>query len=88
MPYTSKNLNLTTQGIVGPKSWVYLDTGDDESANYAVAGFFSDAKDKGVSVGDQVSIYEAASAVWQSGHMSAVQDTGGTTGTWTNDTGQ
>jgi len=88
MAYVGKNFNLLSQAIVSGKTWVYVDTGTDDSANYANDGYFEDAKDRGVDTGDRVEIYETASKVWQSGFMTTVQDTGNTQGTWVNDTGQ
>lgn len=88
MAYATKNFNLLSQAITVAKTWVYVDTGTDDSASYANVGYFADAKDKGVDTGDRVEIYETASKVWQSGFMTTVQDTGSSQGTWVNDTGQ
>ena len=88
MAYAPKNFNLLSQSIVSGKTWVYVDTGTDNSADYGNVGYFVDAKDKGCDTGDRVEIYETASKVWQSGFMTTVQDTGKTQGTWVNDTGQ
>lgn len=92
MGYDSPKVSLKTQGLAGAYSgreWVYIDTGGESDAGtYAAAGYFTDAKQLGMKVGDRVSIYNAVTKVWQHGRMVTVQDTGATTGTWTDDTGQ
>ena len=89
MGYDTKSFNLTSMGIASAKQWIYVDTGGEADASvYAAAGYFTDAKDKGVDTGDRVSILDVVKSAWQTGTMTTVQDTGATQGTWTNDTGQ
>lgn len=87
MVYVPKNLSLRDQSIAGVKEWIYKDTGTSHESNYGDAGFFSDAKDRGMDTGDMVSIYQTAAKIWTRGAMSVVQDTGSTSGTWLGDTG-
>lgn len=88
MGYDSKSLNLSSQPPgAGPRQWDYGDTGGETAGNYAGAGFFADAKDKGVKVGDRVTVRDLSGAIQYAARFSAVQDTGGTTGTIVLDTG-
>ena len=87
MVYVPKNLSLVNQGMVGPKRWVYVDTGTTHETNYGDVGFFSDAKDRGMDTGDRVEIFERAGKTWVLGAMTTVQDTGATSGTFLGDTG-
>lgn len=92
MGYDSPKVSLRAQGLAGAykgAEWVYYDTGGESDADtYAAVGYFTDAKDLGMKVGDRVSIYNSVTKVWQHGRMVTVQDTGNTQGTWTDDTGQ
>lgn len=87
MAYDSGKLSLVRQAIVGPKEWAYDDTGGEAAATYNGAGYFTNAKTLGVSVGDELKVYNRATDVVYRGSFTAVQDTGGTTGTAQLDTG-
>jgi hypothetical protein len=87
MGYDSSKFNLNSQGIAQNQRWVYEDTGGESVAGYSAAGFFADAKAKGVDTGDVVEIRDVAGAKLYQGYMHTVQDTGATTGSWKRDTG-
>lgn len=87
MGYDAKALNLAGQPMAGRRSWVFNDTGGEAVSAYEGSGFFTDAKDLGVKVGDPVEIVNRATNAVYHGRFTTVQDTGGTTGTVTLDTG-
>lgn len=88
MGYDNGKLQLGGQGgAVGVKCWNYVDTGGEAVSVYEGAGYFADAKDYGVTVGDPIMILNRASDIVYSGRFTTVQDTGGTQGTVTLDTG-
>ena len=87
MGYIAGKLSLCGQPIAGPKFWVYDDTGGESVATYEGAGYFTDAKQRGVVSGDSIEIRNRASSIVYKGRFTAVQDTGTTTGTVTLDTG-
>lgn len=87
MGYDSSKFNLIAQGVADAQRWYYFDTGGESVAGYSAAGFFSDAKDKGVDTGDHVTIYNKTGSKIYDGFIVAVQDTGATQGTWKRDTG-
>lgn len=87
MGYDAGKLNLEGQPMAGRRSWVYDDTGGESVATYEGAGFFTDANDLGVNVGDPVEIVNRASDTVYRGRFTAVQDTGETQGTVVLDTG-
>ena len=87
MGYDSSKLTLTGQPIAGFKEWIYYDTGGETVAVYTGAGWFTDAKDRGVDTGDSIDLINAASGIRYQGRFSAVQDTGASQGTVTLDTG-
>lgn len=77
--YNTAKLNLCGQPVAGRKKWQYEDTGP--VADAIVAGFVTDAKDKGAAVGDFVEYTDTSRNIVYGLHFSEVQDTGGTTGT-------
>ena len=85
MAYKSSKLNLVTQGIAGPRHWIYSDTGDSPSTIVA-AGFFTDAGDKGAQAGDTLTWQELTTPNAYDAHFSTVTDTGDTQGTIVLDT--
>jgi len=88
MGYDKAKFTLARQGIVGPSHWVYVDTGGEtDTSSYAAAGYFTDAKDRGVKVNDRVEVTNKVTNKWHLGTMTVVQDTGATQGTWVKDTG-
>ena len=87
MGYDAKNLTLCGQAMAGPKKWVYYDTGGEAVSVYEGAGYFTDAKDRGVDTGDRIEVWNKASDIIYCGRFTAVQDTGATSGTVTLDTG-
>lgn len=90
MGYDAGRLALETQSIAGPRNWVYLDSGGETVAVYEGAGYFANAKQNGVVVGDRITVINRATptaAIVYRGKFTAVQDTGGTSGTITLDTG-
>lgn len=88
MGYDSSRLSLIAQGIAGPQMWLYRDTGGESVGTYQGAGYFSDAKDRGVDTGDPVMVLDDANSIVWRGHFITVQDTGATQGTVRFDTGQ
>ena len=91
MTYDPDRLSLESQPPAnGPKRWVWVDTGGESVATYEGSGFISNAKKYGASVGDRITIVNkstpSATVIYQ-GKFTVVQDTGGTTGTVTLDTG-
>lgn len=87
MGYDSSKLNLHSQGIAAARQWYYEDTGGETVAVYTGAGWFTDAKDKGVDTGDYINIFDRKNTIQYEGYFSTVQDTGDTQGTVTLDTG-
>ena len=87
MGYDNKRLANVTQAIAGPRKWLYQDTGGEAVSVYEGAGYFADAKNYGVVAGDAIEIYNQASDIVYRGRFTTVQDTGGTQGTVTLDTG-
>lgn len=87
MGYDKGKFNLSTQSLVGVRSWDYYDTGGETVAGYTASGFFADANDKGVSVDDPIRIVDAANGIVYTGKFTVVQDTGATQGTVSLDTG-
>ena len=91
MGYDADRLSLETQAPgAGPKKWVYVDTGGESVSTYEGTGYFANAKKYGASVGDRIEVINKATpsaTVIYSGKFTVVQDTGGTTGTVTLDTG-
>jgi hypothetical protein len=85
--YDAGRLTLTTQVIAGPKSWTYYDTGGEAVSVYEGAGYFTDAKHRGVDTGDFIRVINKASNIIYNGRFTTLQDTGATTGTVTLDTG-
>jgi hypothetical protein len=85
MSYKTNSLNLITQSIAGPRGWEYADTGSLIS-DAVVAGFFADAKVKGVKVDDVLRFVDKTTNIAVTGLFSVVQDTGGTSGTFVQDT--
>lgn len=80
MAYTSANLNLQSQSVAGKRHWTYHDTGG--AANLSeVSGFIADAKDKGMKAGDFLTYHDTNLNKIYGYAVSAVQDTGATTGT-------
>ena len=77
MTYKTEKLNLMAQPIAGPRLWSYNDTGYVLTAA-SVAGYFSDAKAKGVEVGDVIHASNTTSA--DRFVFLEVQDTGATSG--------
>ena len=87
MGYDAGKLSLIAQGIFGSSLWMYTDTGGEAVSVYEGAGYFTDAKQRGVDTGDFVFVKNDASDVVYHGRFTTVQDTGATTGTVTLDTG-
>lgn len=87
MGYDAGKLDLCGQAMAGPKKWVYYDTGGEAVSVYEGAGYFTDAKNRGVDTGDCIEIYDNANKIVYTGRFTAVQDTGATSGTVTLDTG-
>lgn len=87
MGYDAGKLTLDRQAMAGPRKWSYEDTGGEAVSTYEGAGYFANAKRVGVQVGDPVEIINRASSIVYHGKFTAVQDTGGTTGTVALDTG-
>lgn len=86
MGYDSSRLNLISQGIARNKLWDYEDTGGESGSTFVGAGWFTDAKDKGVDTGDHIVIRDLTNHQIYQGYFSTVQDTGNTQGTVTFDT--
>lgn len=86
MGYDSSRFNLVAQGIASAQTWHYDDTGGESGATYQGAGWFSDAKNKGVDTGDLVTVKNLAANQVYWGSFTTVQDTGATQGTVTFDT--
>ena len=84
MAYKTAKLNLVGQAVAGRREWLYSDTGS-TVANAVGAGFFADAKDKGVKTDDRLTVIDELTNITVTGLM-AVQDTGATTGTFVQDT--
>lgn len=87
MGYDASKLSLVTQAIAGQRSFEYVDTGGESASTYEGAGYFANAKSVGARAGDQLFVYNKATNDVFRGAFSAVQDTGGTTGTAVLDTG-
>lgn len=87
MGYDASKLTLCGQAMAGPKKWDYYDTGGESVATYEGAGYFTDAKNRGVDTGDRIEIYDNSAKKVYSGRFTGVQDTGATSGTVTLDTG-
>ena len=87
MTYDVGKLNLQSQPLSGPKQWHYEDTGGESAATYAGAGWFTDAKDRGVDTGDLLQIFDRKNSAVYNGYFSVIQDTGNTQGTAVLDTG-
>lgn len=85
MSYKSANLNLRSQPIAGVRKWMYADTGS-TVATVVAAGFFTDAGDKGVVVGDTLEYINLTLPDRYDAHFTVVQDTGATQGTIVLDT--
>ena len=85
MAYKPNSLVLVTQSIAGRRSWLYSDTGSLISAIVA-NGFFTDAKDKGAKVDDDITVIDRTTNIRETGLFSVVQDTGNTQGTVVLDT--
>jgi hypothetical protein len=77
MTYKSDKLNLQSQSIAGVRHWSYTDTGYLLTTT-SVAGYFTDAKAKGVEVGDIIHCSNTTSA--DRFVFLEVQDTGATSG--------
>lgn len=88
MGYDSSRLNNVGQAIAGPPQWQYLDTGGESASTYQGAGYFTDAKNRGVDTGDPIIIIDLANKETWQGRFITVQDTGATQGTVRLDTGQ
>ena len=80
MSYKTAQLNICGQPIAGPRKWTYQDTGSGIAAVVG-DGFVTDAKDKGMKVGDQVEYLDKTATINYGLRVKTVQDTGGTTGT-------
>jgi hypothetical protein len=85
MAYKPNSLVLQSQSIAGRREWLYSDTGSLVS-DAVVAGFFADAKDKGVKVDDGLTFIDRTTNIRVTGLFSVVQDTGTTQGTFVQDT--
>jgi hypothetical protein len=85
MAYKAASLVLQSQSIAGRRTWLYSDTGSLISAIVA-NGFFTDAKDKGVKVGDDITGIDRTTRIRETGLFTVVQDTGNTQGTVVMDT--
>ena len=88
MAYDAGKLELNVQTIAGTKSWLYEDTGGEAITVYQGAGYFADAKDRGVDTGDPITIVNRSAKITWRGQFITVQDTGETQGTVRLDTGQ
>jgi len=87
MGYDNKKLSLLGQPIVGYRCWSYTDTGGEAQSVYEGVGYFADAKQYGCKVNDSIVVIDSTNATVYHGHFITVQDTGGTTGTISLDTG-
>ncbi len=91
MVYRSGQLNLVTQGIARVRQWDYHDTGGDAVATWLGNGWFQDAGDKGVEVGDLLRFRNTSAAadgpIQYHSFFTIIQDTGATQGTVVLDTG-
>lgn len=87
MAYDSDKLSVCGQAIAGPRKFVYDDTGGEAVSVYEGAGYFANAKKFGAVAGDPIEVINRASDIVYSGRFTTVQDTGGTSGTVTLDTG-
>jgi len=85
MTYKTAKLNLTSQGITGSRRWIYQDTGT-LIASAVASGWITDAKKKGMVVGDVLEFRDDTTGISVTGRVTVVQDTGGTQGTWVQDT--
>jgi len=77
--YQTANFNLQSQSIAGRKQWTYEDTGPVGDVA-EVSGFIADAKNKGVEAGDLVFYTDTTRLEVYTMMVTAVQDTGATTG--------
>lgn len=87
MGYDPSKLTLASQSIAGIRHWQYVDTGGEAVSVYEGAGYFTDAKSRGVDTGDSIQVYNKSSNIVYNGRFTAMQDTGSSTGTVTLDTG-
>jgi len=85
MAYKSARLNLVSQGITRPRSWVYDDTGA-TVADGVASGFFTDAGPKGVEVGDVLDFRDNNTGIRVTGRFTVANDTGTGEGTFVQDT--
>lgn len=77
--YNSGKLNMVTQGVSGRREWQYEDTGP--VTDVVADGFVTNAKQKGLVVGDYVRYYDSSRTIWYGLRAKTVQDTGATQGT-------
>lgn len=77
MTYKTAKLNLQSQSIAGVREWTYQDTGYTLAAASA-DGYFTDAKAKGMKVGDIVHASNSTTA--DRFVVLTVQDTGASSG--------
>ena len=79
--YTTANMNLCGQPIAGRRQWQYEDTGPVADVQ-EVAGFVSDAADKGMKVGDYITYTDTTRKYVYGINVNSIQtsDTGGNIG--------
>ncbi len=72
MAYIPANLRLVSQGAAGApgKIWNYLNADNDTAATIDTSGYISDARARGMTVGDFVFTYSANASVFT---LNAVQ---------------
>lgn len=58
MAYVSSDLQLTPQSIAGKKKWHYASV--DATSLVSATSYISDAVSKGVSAGDEISVYNSS----------------------------
>lgn len=88
MGYDAGRLSNIGQGLVSANRWQYVDTGGEAVGAYQAVGYFTDAGDRGVEVGDPITVVDSATPTAWNGYFITVQDTGATQGTIRLDTGQ
>ena len=91
MGYDAHMLTLQAQAMAGTaltgnRDWLYTDTGGEAASVYVADGYFTDAKDRGVKVNDNLRIRDLGNNKIYDAYFSVVQDPGATQGTVVLDT--
>lgn len=78
MPYNGANLSLTAQGVggAGGKVYSYLNADNDAVAAMDTSGYISDARRRGMAVGDVVQTRSANGAIFSTHYVQAILASG------------